>query len=101
MQETQYIQQEYKKPQSLFDLLSIEPPKQKSLLAEFIDEAFERCNASRVMGGYKPLAKRVYAVRINLCCPTDTEIHYLMQACRRGNYSKVFFGATKSKKVVK
>jgi len=93
--ETQYTEQEYRPSQSLFDLLPAVPEKPKAIRAELIDEAFEKCNASRKEAGYKPLAKSFYAVRVNSTCPEDIDVHYLLTACRRGVFSKVFFGATK------
>lgn len=71
--------------------------KPKSLRQQFIDEAFIRVNSSRIEAGFKPLKIQAIAIRINRSCKSDTDIHYFWNRCKEGNFSKVFWGATKVK----
>lgn len=69
---------------------------QKSLRQQVIDEVFERINGERV-GKYKPLSIRFIATKINTCCKSDTDLDYFIKRCRENGYTKIFFGATKSR----
>ena len=88
---------DYTPPQrsvSLFEAMQTYVPE-KPIRQQLIDEAFKKCNASRKRAGYKPLPISFYAVRVNSSCKTDTDVHYFLKRCREGDFSKVFFGATK------
>ena len=81
--------------QSLFAGYIIEKPK--SIRQQLIDEALEKVNESRKGTKYKPVTARAIAIRVNTSCPEDIDCHYLLNACRRGNFSQIFWGATKAK----
>lgn len=99
--EQEFLQQELKKPVSLFSLLPQEVKKPKSLFDSFLDEAHEICNKSLMSYGRRPRSKAFYASAIRSHCKDkfgnidETTMHYFQQQCKRGIYSKVFFGIVK------
>lgn len=87
--------EDYLKMQTTGDLFSHYHIDTRSLREKFIDEAFEKINNARIGTKYKPLTKRAIAIRINICCKSDTDIHYFQKKCQQANsYSQCFFGLT-------
>lgn len=80
---------------SLFAGYKIEKPK--PIRQQLIDEAFIEINKSRQGTKYKPVTKKTIALRVNMSCKSNMDCHYLLTACRKGNFSRVFWGATKVK----
>jgi hypothetical protein len=78
-------------------LKNFEVKKPKPIFNQFLDEAFIVCNKSLVENGHAPRKISYYASQIRLRCKSDTDIHYWMSQCRKGNYSEVFFGVIKRK----
>ena len=89
---------EYLKMQTSGNLFADYKLDTRSQREKFVDEAFEKINNQRIGTKWKPLTKRAIAIRINICCKSETDVHYFQKKCQQANsYSQCFFGLTKPK----
>ena len=81
-----------KPSQSLADLLAHYPvQKPLNIREQLVEEAFFAINKEREGTKFKPVTKRALAIRVNLSCPTSTDVHYLLSLCRKSkSFGKIF-----------